>query len=518
MKTRQTERCPQDMVENSNLRTQRMVYAFEQLYVSNRQRFVQMTNGKAFIPTHQGKSKPLSGAILEAHIKGDYAVAVFAEKSGSKFICFDVDDGSQETVRRLQDALEVLGISRDRIYVSISGGKGYHVEVFFSDIVPDKLLRMLYQDVRTGGRVSHEKVEFRPSYGQAVKLPLGTHYKTGETAWFVDGETLEPIKKHEYIFLLRQVEAELIHDLYQGVTGMPMDDEDANSSPDVTGSSCGVYEKYCLKPLEAHGTRHNMMRAIAIRQRSKGVSKQECLAHLLSWVSVQDPGYIHSSREEVRKDAKELVNWAYGKQFASYGQKPIALTTYELEAVACVPGLTGRKLLFMILAMRRANWCSITRERLGEAIGVCKKTVTKMLRDLQTRGLIQITQRKAIKTPDGFFRPPNIYVPTLQDPARKDQQSGPGRYEFTMEQLLSDFDTVFFQAFFVGLGPMEAMKRFDQKGLAKLQRALDKSSPHAAKNKRRAPTRTHDIDLPEEPRTSRRHSGNTTKDPGGTHE
>ena len=58
-----------------------------------------------------------------------------------------MDDGNRETVEAILDALTDMGVPRSRIYVSLSGGKGYHVEMFFDEIVSTEDLQTLYQNV-----------------------------------------------------------------------------------------------------------------------------------------------------------------------------------------------------------------------------------------------------------------------------------------------------------------------------------------------------------------------------------
>ena len=95
--------------------------------------------------------------------------------------------------------LRSLGLPRDKAYVSFSGRKGYHVEVFFDRIVDLGSLFNLYCHVIKGGALNPEKVEFRPTPTMAIKLPLSVHGKTGNVCWFVDQATLKPIEDAAYI-------------------------------------------------------------------------------------------------------------------------------------------------------------------------------------------------------------------------------------------------------------------------------------------------------------------------------
>lgn len=162
-----------------------------ELYVSYRQRYVlSKPDGSIFVPKRkEGVPCVLTDRVLFNHLRQKYAVAIFAGPRTSKFICFDVDDGSADTVHMIIDSLKELGFPRDRIYVSFSGGKGYHVEMFFDQLVYTNQLYALYEMVTRQMALDPRKVEFRPLHGNAIKIPLSVHGKTGNICWFVEPDT-----------------------------------------------------------------------------------------------------------------------------------------------------------------------------------------------------------------------------------------------------------------------------------------------------------------------------------------
>ncbi len=161
------------------------------LYVSYRKRFVLSIPGASmFTPKRKnGEFTALTDHMLTNHLRHKYAVAIYSGESASKFLCFDVDDGSADTVHTIIDRLVAFGIPQDKIYVSFSGGKGYHVELFFDRLVYTSQLYALYGMVIEQVKLNPRKVEFRPTYGNAIKLPLSIHGKTGNVCWFVEPET-----------------------------------------------------------------------------------------------------------------------------------------------------------------------------------------------------------------------------------------------------------------------------------------------------------------------------------------
>ena len=141
------------------------------LYISYRGRYVMMLPqaGKIFMPkTSSGPAKLTNRAVCQ-HVNRQIAIGVFAGAHASKFICFDVDLPDPSEVRRLMDAMVFYGVPRDLIYVSTSGGKGYHVEIFFDGLVYTDRLRTFFDCVVLKAESNPLKVEFRPTNGLSIK-------------------------------------------------------------------------------------------------------------------------------------------------------------------------------------------------------------------------------------------------------------------------------------------------------------------------------------------------------------
>ena len=111
----------------------------------------------------------MTDGVLRSHLEHRYAVAVFAGEFSSRFLCFDVDDGRKETVRAVTGALKEMGFPHGGIYISLSGGKGHHIELFFDRLVRTEKLRRIYQRVLELTKLTAQQVEFRPTNGNAIK-------------------------------------------------------------------------------------------------------------------------------------------------------------------------------------------------------------------------------------------------------------------------------------------------------------------------------------------------------------
>ena len=90
----------------------------------------------------------LSDIHIKRHLNSYQTIGIFSGSVFSKFICFDVDvkdkQLAKQTVYILVNSLQELGIDDEYIYISDSGNKGYHVEIFFNQPVRNTLLRQFY--------------------------------------------------------------------------------------------------------------------------------------------------------------------------------------------------------------------------------------------------------------------------------------------------------------------------------------------------------------------------------------
>ena len=109
------------------------------LYVSYRGRYIEARNNNGrpsiYIPHRGHEVKRLDNEALINHMRRRVAVGVFAGTKSSKFITFDIDLPDPEIVRKVMAGIEAVGFRHEDIHVSSSGGKGYHVEIFFSDLM-----------------------------------------------------------------------------------------------------------------------------------------------------------------------------------------------------------------------------------------------------------------------------------------------------------------------------------------------------------------------------------------------
>lgn len=144
------------------------------------------------------------------HVKGSETIGIFSGQIYSKVLIFDVDtkENAEVDARHLINVLENdFNIDREYINVVFSGDKGYHVTLYFDDVIGLKLLHNFYLNVITAAGFTINQVELRPLYKQGVKLPLGIHKKTGKRCWFVDNQTFKHIRSYKHIFNVKVLDA-----------------------------------------------------------------------------------------------------------------------------------------------------------------------------------------------------------------------------------------------------------------------------------------------------------------------
>jgi hypothetical protein len=71
--------------------------------------------------------------------------------------------------------------------------------------------------------------------------------------------------------------------------------------------------------LVQEGTRHNIMRNIAVYERVHGSSEEICRKRLEEWYAEQDRSLIRSTIGQVYQDIDELIAWTYSDRFNDAG-------------------------------------------------------------------------------------------------------------------------------------------------------------------------------------------------------
>lgn len=184
----------------TELETQ-LIAQFNKLYITNRNPFLQMTKAGGYVTV---TNRNFSDYDVLQHLRHKTTLGVCnkgtkgydgANVSKTKFLTFDCDGGdgrdkknpltADEKLTRAYDQAGSIrrvligkyGIAPHDVHVSVSGGKGLHVDLFLSKPIKYTILENFYEHVIADCGLTSGEVEFRPN-GSGVKLPLGKNMKT----------------------------------------------------------------------------------------------------------------------------------------------------------------------------------------------------------------------------------------------------------------------------------------------------------------------------------------------------
>lgn len=333
-----------------------IIEALKNTYCFYRQKYVLM--GPSYTKTFDHYYK---NGTIASHLRGDYALAVFAPEKITRFISIDVDAGGKAAVRKVMAALEEIGIPHEEIHVSTSGKKGYHVDIFFKPFIYINKAMNLYRLMIWRSGLDPKKVEFRPTNTQAIKIPLGVHAKTGNRCWFLDRDTLEPIEDEGYIFQIDGMNSDALVPILAEWNKKHWNVLYAEMVCEGTGGSGAsrnieFNDKYYEeKRLTEPGTRHNTMVEIARDLRLYGAGRERIEDALTKFYHKQDPGMIDTGEREVMRDIKGIAEWAENSVAVSKREredcivaKEITFTPGDIEKIFMVGTRAARKVAFLI--------------------------------------------------------------------------------------------------------------------------------------------------------------------------
>ncbi|UXV49008.1 hypothetical protein MUA24_14475 (plasmid) [Staphylococcus aureus] len=324
---------------------QRVVQKLNDLFVDYRKQFIQqMDNGAYFRVKHY----PLNDGTLIKHLDGSQTVGIFSGKYLAKFVSFDVDtkDSAETDTRHLVNVLaNDFNISRDDVYVSLSGNKGYHVDIYFNAHVSLSIIEKFYFDVLNRAGFTKNQVELRPRSNIGMKLPLGIHKVTGSRCWYVDSHTFKPIKDVKYVLNIEPIDPDVFKVEYGDLEPVILDEEDAEQFTHLTSTvnistqeveDCMSQINFVLENnhLRHPNTRNNMTLVLAMYLKREGHTKTQAIDTIESIMlntKKQHPEFIESSSARIVSQTKHVVSTVYKNDYKlMHRRKDVILTRAEI--------------------------------------------------------------------------------------------------------------------------------------------------------------------------------------------
>ena len=407
------------------------------LYVTFRKRYVVSVSGCMYIPLIKGTREPvvLTNKDMICHLNQKYAIAVYAGQKSSKFVCFDVDVHDESIVHRIIDKLEEYGFPRDKIYVSTSGGKGYHIEMFFTDLMFTKTLLELYHTMCYELQLDEKKVEFRPTSGLSIKLPLSKHYKTGKVCYFLDRETLDEIKDISYVLQIEKIDRDYAVNIIEKNCKMGII-KDANLEKEEAIKKSQYkqlthFESF-YPMLTNVGQRHSTMLSIAIHERYKNTPPDEIEKLLIEWVDNQNENFITDTRKDVLNDAAYMANWVWRDDFR-LKSRTIYLNDSDIDLVLSRHCGGQKKVLFLLmLRCRKFGRAKMSVKKMSEFTKLSAPSIKKIILQLEKDKIITRNTGKKhyVKDTKNIISESNEYRVCFKEGRKK--------YEFQYEDICEE--------------------------------------------------------------------------------
>lgn len=370
--------------------SKRIIRKINDLYIQTRKKYlVQFPDNYVTMDRDRNENVwTLNDGMIKRHLQGGITYGIFSGGYFNKFMTFDVDYNDDEpmarwvTLKIIDTLVREFNISRSDIHVSLSGGKGYHIDLFFNKPLQVADTEAFYRKVMSEIELpKNGEVEFRPSWTQGVKLPLGIHQRTGNRCWFVDNETLEPIESFDYIMSIEPMDSEEIMSVDFEITNEQAEEfERVVQETDISANTHTVSEalRKVGRILDAgrlteSNTRHATTYTIAVFGNMQGWEREETVGAIMDVLHNTPSTYFSkgSKPDYWYKEAVRLVDYAYdNNKTLGNADKPVTIYKSEIIEVLKAGTFRQKQLAYAML---------ITSKRYGEVFYLARSTAKKML-------------------------------------------------------------------------------------------------------------------------------------------
>jgi len=358
----------------------------------------------------------------------------------TKFMTFDVDFQSRKMAKwityNIVDSLCLSGLTNH--YISFSGNKGYHIDLFFDDYIQIDHAKKLFDYIINLADIKQyfadgSKVEFRPTSGQGVKLPLGRHQKTKKYCGFCLIENglrvMSKKKSEDYLMSIQRTSKQLVLDLLQEQEAeiknakieVPRTEniisqhrmlDNYNQSEDY---SIDRAKDLFFNGLKAPGSRNNSIFLVGLYLKYQGLDAEQVKQELYDWMDRQNADLYSTPLEQCYKEIDATVKTMFKKNYnLSASNKDLTVTYEEIKWIIENCPEKNQKLItyaMLVHSKRHANAQGVfymTFKHLQEATGLDDNTVQRQINKLAELGVIEIVaHNRAAKK--GLKKLPNLY-------------------------------------------------------------------------------------------------------------
>ena len=404
----------------------RVAEILDRLYITFRYKWDILNHKGNYKHCKKGKKRKwgLSLSDIKDHLKGKKTIAVYQLKNKSKFIGFDIDIKDIQVVEKVYQALRSYDILDKAIIISFSGNKGYHIDIFLSDMLDYQEIRKFYKLVRIDTDLSKNQVELAGG-NNSYKLPLGLNFKVrhskGEGYCYLCNEHGLKLNDSQVLNKLeniKPVKPELIKDVVDINEITILTEQEKLEFQEIV-DGINLLDSY-QNPLEAlinsiegkgiteAGTRHNKAFVLALGYREQGYCSRDIYQKLIKWHKTLDPQYYKTSLEDCKKEYKRISKDVFRERYKlpiHDIKKEGFITKNIIEKVLSVKKKGKgtkplRKLLFTMIihSLMYANKNDIfymTYKQINQALNTNnpRGTLKNQIDDLVNQGHIEIIQR-----------------------------------------------------------------------------------------------------------------------------
>lgn len=407
--------------------THQQLEAIKDLYVLYRKKWLSQ---KADGTYHTENRYSLHDDRLKEHLDGKKTIGVFSGEEFTKFITFDVDydknmDKAQAVTKEIVLHLESEHhISRENMLVSFSGSKGYHIDLFFDKALTITFAKQFYKTVINELGLPTGKVEYRPTNGQGVKLPLSYNKKTNKKCHIVDCMSLKEVSDSKITKVIKidtdKFKDNMVSQYYEDAKPVILETNKAVEFEEVlskTELDIPVdYEERCIMMLQENqliypDSRHlsTFMLGIYLKEYHE-YDRQTTISTITSIISntfTQKREYISpkTTLEHALSEVERLVNVIHDKGYTFGFSRKKSIKIYENELLEVLePKKMHLKQLLFILLVHSKKYAKddgifyMTYQQMNQ-MGATKERgrLLNYMDKLEKEGYVEIVQRNVRK-------------------------------------------------------------------------------------------------------------------------
>lgn len=410
-----------------------LIQFINDFYISVRYRFLEYTNGQAYtVKKGDTRSWGLCDNDIKEHLQGKKTIGIYFPKDYSDLIGLDVDSLDIDLLNRTYQTIINYGIDNNNILISHSGGKGYHIDIFLSQMIDKVIINKFYEVLLNDLAVSKKQIELRGGGDQAYKLPLGFHHRTGgycypcnEWGRELGIGVLSDIKKLDIQTITEIVEINYRADID---IDLIVQFEELNESiqllpiyQNTNDNKIKQIERLIDEGVHEVGSRQISIREVSAYLKDvKGYCIAETMEFMKQWINTKWSKTIVDN--EVRNHIQHTVKSVYktGYRFRIQANK-ITITLPEIREVFSID--TGHKLqnealrrlyyIFMIHSKAYADQEGIFYMTYKQLIDMGGKNHISRLKEqinaLERLGKLLVVERGTAAPEGGFKKKPNKY-------------------------------------------------------------------------------------------------------------